>query len=174
MFLQCRAQKMDVVVWKKTMDTILWGVSWEGKGARWLRIYRLLFWNRILHIFEKKNKINDSKTLVYHLYFLHLSIDFDVMLFQVIFLFIQSYNFNSCVFRICFCCGRRIFWCAIVIYRTVGDVQSSRNMPDMPDMSGRLLLMSGRGLQHCRTFCPAGFNIRKMSHKGDKNVWHKT
>ena len=39
----------------------------------------------------------------------------------------------------------------------------------MPDMSGRLLLMSGRGLRPCRTFCPAGFNPHKMSDKANKN-----
>ena len=40
--------------------------------------------------------------------------------------------------------------------------QSSRNMPYM---SGRLLLMSGRGLQHCRTFCLTGVNTGKLSSK---------
>ncbi len=39
----------------------------------------------------------------------------------------------------------------------------------MPDMPGRLLLMSDRGLRHCRTFCPPGFNTRKRFGKGDKN-----
>ncbi len=47
--------------------------------------------------------------------------------------------------------------------------QWSRNMPDMPDMSGRLLLMSGRELIPCRTFCPAGFNTHKMSERKNKN-----
>ena len=66
-------------------------------------------------------------------------------------------------------------------------LQSSRNMPDMPDMSGRLLLMSGRGLKHCRTNvrqgsihreCPARetriaghiyrSSLRKMSDRGPK------
>ena len=28
----------------------------------------------------------------------------------------------------------------------------------LPDMSARILLMSGRGLQHWRTFCPAKLN----------------
>ncbi len=42
-------------------------------------------------------------------------------------------------------------------------------MPDMLDMSGRLLLMSGRELRPCRTFCPAGFNKHKMSDKENKN-----
>ncbi len=37
-------------------------------------------------------------------------------------------------------------------------VQSSRNMPGM---SGRVLLMSDKGLRPCRTFCPAWFNIRQ-------------
>ena len=50
------------------------------------------------------------------------------------------------------------------------NCQSSRNMPDMPDMSGRVLLMSGKGLRPCRTFCPAGFNICQLSP--EKNVWH--
>ncbi len=46
-------------------------------------------------------------------------------------------------------------------------------MPDMPDMSGRLLLMSGRELRPCRTFCPAGFNTHKMSDKDNMNVhWY--
>ena len=44
--------------------------------------------------------------------------------------------------------------------------QWSRNMPDM---SSRLLLMSGRELRPCRTFCPAGFNTHKMSDKEKKN-----
>ena len=39
----------------------------------------------------------------------------------------------------------------------------------MPDMSGRLILMSGRELRPCRTFCPAGFNSHKMSDKKNKN-----
>ncbi len=47
--------------------------------------------------------------------------------------------------------------------------QWSRNMPDMPDMSGRLLLMSGRELRPCRTFCPAGLNTHKMFDKENKN-----
>ncbi len=51
--------------------------------------------------------------------------------------------------------------------------QWSRNMPDMPDMSGRLLLMSGRELRPCRTFCPAGFTKHKMCDKENKNVdWY--
>ncbi len=45
--------------------------------------------------------------------------------------------------------------------------QSSRNMPDM---SGRVLLMSGKGLWPCRTFCPAGFNICRLWI--EKNDWH--
>ncbi len=38
--------------------------------------------------------------------------------------------------------------CQSVIFDLILDInlQSSRNMPDMPDMSGRVLLMSGRGL----------------------------
>ncbi len=43
-------------------------------------------------------------------------------------------------------------------------------MPDMPDMSSRVLLMSSKGLSPCRTFCPAGFNICRLSVA--KNVWH--
>ena len=39
----------------------------------------------------------------------------------------------------------------------------------MPDMSSRLLLMSGRELRPCRTFCPAGFNKHKMPYKVNKN-----
>ncbi len=43
----------------------------------------------------------------------------------------------------------------------------------MPDMSGRLLLMSGRELRPCRTFSPAGFNTHKMSDKDNKNYhWY--
>ncbi len=42
-------------------------------------------------------------------------------------------------------------------------------MPDMPDMSSRLLLMSGRELTPCRIFCPAGFNTQRMSDKQTKN-----
>ncbi len=49
------------------------------------------------------------------------------------------------------------------------DGQWSRNMPDMLDMSGRLLLMSGRELISCQTFCPAGFNQHKMSDKVNEN-----
>ncbi len=44
-------------------------------------------------------------------------------------------------------------------------------MPDMPDKSGRVLLMSGRQVRACRTFCPAGFNTHKMSDKGNKNCF---
>ena len=36
----------------------------------------------------------------------------------------------------------------------------------MPDMSGRLLLMSGRRHRPCRTFCPAGFNAHKVINWG--------
>ncbi len=42
-------------------------------------------------------------------------------------------------------------------------------MPDMPDMSVRVLLMSGKGLWPCRIFCPAGFNICRLWT--EKNVW---
>ncbi len=42
-------------------------------------------------------------------------------------------------------------------------------MLGMPDMSGRLLLMSGRELRPCRTFCPAGFNTHRMSNNETKN-----
>ncbi len=49
--------------------------------------------------------------------------------------------------------------------------QSSRNMPDM---SGRLLLMSGRGLKHCQTFCTAWFNTRKMFSKQHNICWSLT
>ena len=46
-------------------------------------------------------------------------------------------------------------------------------MPDMPDMSGRLLLMSGRELIPCRTFCPACCNTHKMSdNKGKNHHWY--
>ncbi len=51
--------------------------------------------------------------------------------------------------------------------------QWSRNMLDMPDMSGRLLLMSGRELRPCQTFCQAGFNTHKMSDKENKDdLWY--
>ncbi len=40
---------------------------------------------------------------------------------------------------------------------------------NMSDMSGRPLLMSGRELRPCRTFCPAGFNTPKMPDKENKN-----
>ena len=39
----------------------------------------------------------------------------------------------------------------------------------MPDMSGRLLLMSGRELRLCQTFCPAGLNTHKMFDKEYEN-----
>ena len=42
-------------------------------------------------------------------------------------------------------------------------------MPDMPDMSGKLLVMSGRELRPCRTFCPAGFEAHTISDKENKN-----
>ncbi len=43
-----------------------------------------------------------------------------------------------------------------------------RDREFMPDMSSRLLLMSGREERHCRTFCPAG---HKMSDKENKNCY---
>ncbi len=48
-------------------------------------------------------------------------------------------------------------------------VMSQQSSPNMPDMSGRLLLMSNRELRHCRTFCPAVFNTHKMSDKENEN-----
>ncbi len=45
---------------------------------------------------------------------------------------------------------------------------------DIPDMSGRLLLMSDRELKHCRTFCPAGFNTQKMSSIKYNICWSLT
>ncbi len=41
-------------------------------------------------------------------------------------------------------------------------------LQNMPDMSGRLLLMSGRELIPCWTFCPAGFNQHNVWQSRDK------
>ncbi len=42
-------------------------------------------------------------------------------------------------------------------------------MPDMLDMSCRLLVLSDRELRPCRTFCPAGFKTHTISDKENKN-----
>ena len=78
----------------------------------------------------------------------------------------------SCILRLLDHVDSHSMNCTFLVLMSI--LQSSRNMLDMPDMSGRLLLMSGRGLRHCRTFCPAGFNTQKMSGKGDKNCRSST
>ncbi len=61
-----------------------------------------------------------------------------------------------------------IFCCKTLLFGM--RLQWSRNMPDL---SGRLLLMSGRELIPCWTFCPACCNTHKMSdNKGKDHHWY--
>ncbi len=85
---------------------------------------------------------------------------------------IYSFTSNGCFYVLNVCKPRKLIWifhCHLQAHpQTVS--QSSQNMPDM---SGRLLLMSGRGLQNAQEMSGIKHNIcwsliEKMSDRGSK------